>query len=554
MATVNKNFRIKDGLIVEGTTGTINGYDIFTAANTTDDIAEGTTNLFFTAQRAADAVADEISTAVVNAVNALTTSDIEEGTNLYFTAQRAVDAGDGVFDAYGAASTAQSNANSYTDTAIGGLSTVYDALGAAATAEGNANDYTDSAISGLSTVYDAAGAAATAQANAEDYADSLAGNYDAAGAAATAEGNANDYTDSAILTEVTNRNNAIDSAISTEVTNRNNAIATAKGEANDYTDTAVANLVDGAPALLDTLNELAAALQDNPDVIANIQDVAAGKQDTLTAGTGIDITGATISVASNTYDAYGSAATAEGNANDYTDSSIAGLSTVYDALGAAATAETNANDYADATFVTLASLPGQLDDYVPTSEKGAALGVATLDADGQVPANQLGNVPDNYITSVGDNLSVSTGGMTPGGYVPGGLLSLASEPTLSAIDFGTPGSSIFAKVTANKVSVSASGSADVYADAAAGLNGFEAVVKAKTTSGTSGLEITKLMILVDESNNVYITEYANMATGVDLFNIAVTSQSWYGGTQRLHINVESISQALDATVVVTALA
>jgi hypothetical protein len=41
---------------------------------------------------------------------------------------------------------------------------------------------------------------------------------------------------------------------------------------------------------------LAEALQDNPDVISDLQDLAAGKQDTLTAGANIDITGATISV------------------------------------------------------------------------------------------------------------------------------------------------------------------------------------------------------------------------------------------------------------------
>ena len=30
MATVNKDFKVKNGLIVEGTTGTINNYDILT--------------------------------------------------------------------------------------------------------------------------------------------------------------------------------------------------------------------------------------------------------------------------------------------------------------------------------------------------------------------------------------------------------------------------------------------------------------------------------------------------------------------------------------------
>jgi hypothetical protein len=56
---------------------------------TTSDIEEGS-NLYFTAQRAADAVADEISTAVDTAIDALTTDDIEEGgTNLYYTESRA---------------------------------------------------------------------------------------------------------------------------------------------------------------------------------------------------------------------------------------------------------------------------------------------------------------------------------------------------------------------------------------------------------------------------------------------------------------------------------
>ena len=33
MATVNKNFRIKNGLVVEGNTATVNGYDILTKAS-----------------------------------------------------------------------------------------------------------------------------------------------------------------------------------------------------------------------------------------------------------------------------------------------------------------------------------------------------------------------------------------------------------------------------------------------------------------------------------------------------------------------------------------
>jgi hypothetical protein len=82
MATVNKDFRVKNGLVVEGTTGTIDGNNIVTDADTTDVLAEGTTNLYFTDQRAKDAVTSGVNT-----------DEISEGTtNLYFTDQRAQDA------------------------------------------------------------------------------------------------------------------------------------------------------------------------------------------------------------------------------------------------------------------------------------------------------------------------------------------------------------------------------------------------------------------------------------------------------------------------------
>ena len=60
---------------------------ITTAVNAldTDDIEEGTNHLYFTNQRAIDAVGGTIG----DAIDELTTSDIEEGTNLYFESGRA---------------------------------------------------------------------------------------------------------------------------------------------------------------------------------------------------------------------------------------------------------------------------------------------------------------------------------------------------------------------------------------------------------------------------------------------------------------------------------
>ena len=97
-------------------------------------------------------------------------------------------------------------------------------------------------VDGLSGNYDAAGAASTAEQNAKNYADGLASNYDAAGSADQAQTNANNYTNNLI------GDGTIDGTTGNTV--------------KDRIDTAVANLVDGAPDLLNTLNELAAAIAD----------------------------------------------------------------------------------------------------------------------------------------------------------------------------------------------------------------------------------------------------------------------------------------------------
>lgn len=249
----------------------------------------------------------------------------------------ALAAGGNVTDAINAAITALDLANTY------------DAKGAAAAAQIAAESYAD----GLAVNYDAAGAAATAQTNAEMYAAGLASNYDSAGSAATAEQNAKDYT------------NTVATSLTTD-------IATAKSEAisaaGTYTDAAVAALVDAAPATLDTLNELAAALGDDPDVITNLTAIATGKQDALTAGTGIsiDINTDTISVTPNTYDAYGAASSAQTSAQAYADSAATGAETSakayadglavnYDAAGAASTAEQNAKDYTNTVATGLST-------------------------------------------------------------------------------------------------------------------------------------------------------------------------------------------------------
>jgi hypothetical protein len=67
---------------------------------------------------------------------------------------------------------------------------------------------------------------------------------------------------------------------------RESAITTAY---ESYTSTAISNLIDGAPGLLDTLNEIAAAINDDANYFTTVTNAIAEKQDTLTAGNGIDI-------------------------------------------------------------------------------------------------------------------------------------------------------------------------------------------------------------------------------------------------------------------------
>jgi len=56
------------------------------------------------------------------------------------------------------------------------------------------------------------------------------------------------------------------------------SIAKAQKDAQDYADAKVAALVDSAPALLDTLNELAAALGDDPNFVTTVTNLVAGVQ------------------------------------------------------------------------------------------------------------------------------------------------------------------------------------------------------------------------------------------------------------------------------------
>jgi len=213
MATVVKNFRIKSGLVVEGATGTINGQNILTETGGNAYIL----NLVGGAT-------------LVKSVDAGTFA-VDGAGNLTVKAS--------VFDAYGSASSAQSAAIS----AAASDATTKVAAEAALRVSGDAASVTTAASDATTKV--AAEAALRVSGDAASVATAAADATSKANAAqAAAEATAASALSSAISTEVSNRNTAISSAVST--------------------------LVDGAPDLLNTLNELAAAINDDANYTTTI--------------------------------------------------------------------------------------------------------------------------------------------------------------------------------------------------------------------------------------------------------------------------------------------
>ena len=322
MATVNKNFRIKNGLVVEGSTATVNGQNILTETggdtyilnlvggstlvksvssdfavdgagnltiNGSSDLARTgdissafadyttTANLDTTIDgygylKSADlseyATESYVDTAIGNIDLSYTTDDVTEGTNLYFTNQRALDATSAAYDAAGAASTAEGNANSYTDN--------------------HASDTSTHGVTG-----DIVGTSDTQTLTNKNFEGSITfGSYPEnkieggmLGVDIGSSYNLNLNANKAVII------NGTDNGVFIGSESSGNEIAT-----NSYVDTAINNLVDGAPGLLDTLNEIAAAINDDENYFTTVSTAINAKQDTLTAGANIDITSNTISV------------------------------------------------------------------------------------------------------------------------------------------------------------------------------------------------------------------------------------------------------------------
>ncbi len=508
MATVtNKDFKIKSGLVVEGTTGTINGYDILTKKtadqnyiigliggaatpdNTPDTVVLRDENGDFAAgtitaesQFVGDLIGDVDGT--VSSIANHNTDSLTEGVNnLYFSEFRAQT---GVSNALGSGLGYGSEGAGnvfYVDTNV--IATKQFATDEANSALTSAQGYADGkATDAYNNAVETASQDATTKANnAQDAAEQFATNADSnlymtvTNDINNATGDIQDNLDAhTILTSgvhgvsgdvvgttdtQTLSNKTLGSDLAAggyKVSGLLDPSANQDAATKSYVDTAVSNLVGAAPELLDTLNELAAAIGDDADFVGTIttsigekvakagdsmsgnldfggtnkvtslaaptnsgdaanknyvdteiSDLDSAKQDNLEAGNGIVIDGNLIYVP-----------TSIGSGISVTPSTVeidrAVVDTWYDASGAASDVQDNLDTHTNAS----SGVHGVTGSVVGTSDS-QTLTNKTIDAS----SNTLSNIANSsltnssitvngYSTSLGDSVTLDTDDVSEG--------------------------------------------------------------------------------------------------------------------------------------------
>jgi trimeric autotransporter adhesin len=464
MATVDKNFRIKNGLVVEGTTGTINGNNILT-------------------ESAGDSY-------ILNLVGGATLVKSVDTTVFNVDGSGKLTVNANVFDTYGSASTAQSNAESYTDSAI-------------STEVTNRNNAINTAKS------------------------------DAISTAET-------YTDSAISQEVTDRNSAISSAISTEVSDRNSAISSALSTAENYTDTAISQEVSDRNSAISTALTTAKNYTDSAlSTAESYADTAATNAENSAKSYTDSAISSEVSRANSAYDALGSASSAQTAAQSYADTAATNAQNAAESYAdtvatnaenaaksyadtAATNAENAAKSYTDTKVADLVnSAPSTLDtlkkiddainndaNFSSTLLSDIATAQATAESytDGKITTEVTNR--NNAIASAKSDAIATAESYTDAQIAAG---NGTATPTYEALNVNS-----VSLVASAKVSVPTAGTATAYSWSATEYATAKALVKFSTSTHT---QVTEVLLTLDAANNIAITQFGEVGTNGELGTI-----------------------------------
>jgi hypothetical protein len=532
MATVNKNFKVKNGLVVDGATATVGGFDVLTkkqadqdyivsliggtatSANTANTVVKRDADGNFAAGTITANLTGNVTGNVTGTVSDISnhdTGDLAEGTNKYFTDARAVTANTGLWDTIGAAAAAEDAANDYTDGRETAITTAYQNY--ADQAEVDAKAYTDTREGAITTAYEA-------------YADQ-------------AEVDAKAYTDT--------RETAITTAYEAYADQ-------AEVDAKAYADQKVSDLVNGAPELLDTLNELAAAINDDASfattIGTSIGEKVAKSGDTMTGLLVLSADpSANLGAATKQYvDAAESDAVT--SANSYTDGRETAITTAYQSY--ADTAEQDAKDYADDLINDASSSSTEVWSAYKTGTEIGLAQQAAIDHADALDTDDIAEGSAQYFTDARAKSSAAallTGASLTNITITGtgeGLTITAENgvadsdtddleegstnlyftdvravdaleavvPNFTAVELNS-----VAKQVAATLSAPTAGVQIAHAFAKAEYRSAEYLVKVAYSTHT---EISKVLLTLDSSDNISVTEYGIVGTNGSLSAISAT--------------------------------